>query len=166
LQRLLALIWLVVVCGSALLILLSFVPGLASVPRVSSLPDQFLQADVPSQAAEPSGTAGAAGTTPSPVSGAQPSTCDAAHLAFTHGLADLKTVLGAPMGEPVECERVVAPDGSTEQATTTGLAYYRSATNTVAFTNGVEHWALTARGMLHWRGDDVEPPVGAEELPR
>jgi hypothetical protein len=168
LQRLLALAWLVVVCGSALLILVSFVPGLLSVPRLTGLPDQLSQAEVQSPTPDPSPPASAGGTsTPAArASGAPPSNCQAGHLAFTHGLADLKAVLGAPMGEPLECERVVDTDGSTEQATTTGLAYYRSATNTVAFTNGAEHWALSDTGLVHWTGDALQPPPDAEELPR
>ena len=168
-QRLLAVAWLVVVCGSALLILLSFMPGLLSVPRVTGLPDQFLQAEqVQSPAPQASTTPDELGTvTPgSRALGAPPVDCRASHLAFNHGLADLKAVLGAPMGEPLECERVVDTDGSTEQATTTGLAYYRGATNTVAFTNGVEHWALRGDRVVHWSGDEVEPPPDADEVPR
>ena len=66
------------------------------------------------------------------------------------------------MGEPLECERVIDAAGSTEQRTTTGLAYYRGATNTVAFTNGWDHWALTSEGPVHWTGQELEPPPGAE----
>ena len=101
---------------------------------------------------------------PSPVA-ARPTVstaCGAAGLSFVHGMADLKAALGAAMGDPIECERVVDSAGNTEQQTTTGLAYYRAQANVVVFTNGVEHWALTSNGVVHWVGDEVEPPAGAE----
>jgi len=66
------------------------------------------------------------------------------------------------MGDATECERVVDADGNTEQRTTTGLAYYRARANVVVFTNGVEHWALTPGGVVHWTSDEVEPPANAE----
>ena len=66
-------------------------------------------------------------------------TCTAALPRFVHGVATLKAVVGTDMGEPLECERVTDAAGDTEQRTTTGLAYYRAASNTVAFTNG---WGL------------------------
>ena len=66
------------------------------------------------------------------------------------------------MGAPSECERVVDASGDTEQKTTTGLAYYRAKVNTPVFTNGVEHWALTSDGLVHWTSDELEPPAGAE----
>jgi hypothetical protein len=69
------------------------------------------------------------------------------------------------MGAPTECERVVDASGDTEQKTTTGLAYYRSKTNSAVFTNDVEHWALTTDGLVHWTSDELAPPPGAEVQP-
>ena len=90
--------------------------------------------------------------------------CGAGRLSFANGMADLKAALGARMGEPTECERVVDAAGDTEQQTTTGLAYYRAQANVVVFTDGVDHWALTSNGVVHWTGDEVEPPQRAEQV--
>jgi len=89
-------------------------------------------------------------------------TCSPGQPVFVHGAATLKAALGAQMGDPTECERVTNAAGDTEQQTTTGLVYYRSATNAVAFTNGFDHWALAPRGVVHWTGDAVDPPSSAE----
>jgi len=98
---------------------------------------------------------------PSPVP-VQSDVCTAAAPQFVLAMARLKARLGAEMGAPTECERVVDAGGDTEQKTTTGLAYYRASGNTPVFTNGIEHWALTSDGLVHWTSDDVEPPPGAE----
>ena len=90
--------------------------------------------------------------------------CSAGRLSFANGMADLKAALGTRMGEPTECERVVDAAGNTEQQTSTGLAYYRAQANVVVFTDGVEHWALTSNGVVHWTSDEVEPPPGAERV--
>jgi hypothetical protein len=112
----------------------------------------------PSVAAKPS-------PVPSPPPAAADAGCTAATLRFVHGAATLKAALGERMGEPQECERVVDAAGNTEQRTTTGLAYYRAGSNVAVFTNGVEHWALTANGVVHWTSGDVEPPDDAEPFP-
>jgi hypothetical protein len=88
--------------------------------------------------------------------------------------AALREQLGATMGEPIECEHVDSKTGDAQQRTTTGLALYRRDTNTAMYTNGREHWALTARGLAHWSGwhGDATPMraaltgriEGAEEL--
>ena len=91
-------------------------------------------------------------------------TCTAGLPRFVHGVAALKAVVGTDMGEPLECERVIDAAGDTEQRTTTGLAYYRTATSTVAFTNGWDHWALTGNSAVHWTGQELEPPPGAETV--
>ena len=91
-------------------------------------------------------------------------TCTAGLPRFVHGVAALKAVVGTDMGEPLECERVIDAAGDTEQRTTTGLAYYLTATSTVAFTNGWDHWALTDNGTVHWTGQELEPPPGAETV--
>jgi hypothetical protein len=91
--------------------------------------------------------------------------CTAQQPRFVHGLAALKASVGSAMGVPIECERVIDAAGNTEQRTTTGLAYYRAATNTTAFTNGTTHWAMTTDGEVHWTGQGLEPPPGAERGP-
>jgi len=64
------------------------------------------------------------------------------------------------MGDPIECEHVEPGTGDAYQRTTTGLAMYRRDTNIPMFTNGQEHWALTASGMAHWSGwhGSASPP--------
>jgi hypothetical protein len=53
------------------------------------------------------------------------------------------------------------PDnGNALQQTSTGLAYYRKATNSPTFTDGWRHWALTAGGLAYWEGESAEPPAG------
>jgi hypothetical protein len=77
---------------------------------------------------------------------------------FVHGLAELKRLLGDPMGTPIECEHPANAGGDTMQQTTTGLAAYYRASNAVTFTNGWEHWALTPDGLIFWEGTQSEPP--------
>jgi hypothetical protein len=84
--------------------------------------------------------------------------CNAAQPQFSGGMAALKSALGSSMGEPVECERAVSSQGDTQQKTTTGLAYYRKQSNVVCFTTGWDHWGLVKGGLVHWSGDDVDPP--------
>jgi hypothetical protein len=84
---------------------------------------------------------------------------------FVGGMRALRQRLGASMGEAVECEHAVGADGDTQQRTTTGLAYYRKALNMAGFTNGWEHWALLDRGLVHWSGMAVDPPLDASILP-
>jgi hypothetical protein len=80
--------------------------------------------------------------------------------AFAMGAADLKQQLGDTVGAPLECEHPVSGTGDTIQQTTTGLVMYRAATNTVMFTDGWRHWALTPRGMVRWEGTASDPPTG------
>jgi hypothetical protein len=77
---------------------------------------------------------------------------------FVHGLAALKQQLGDTMGTPVECEHPATAAGDTVQQTTTGLAAYHSQSNTVTFTDGWQHWALTPSGVVSWEGTQSEPP--------
>ena len=72
--------------------------------------------------------------------------------AFVFGFANLHEQLGTAMGDPIECEHADVETGDTYQRTTTGLALYRPDTNTPMFTNGREHWALTASGLAYWSG--------------
>jgi len=83
--------------------------------------------------------------------------------AFSFGFAALRQQVGAAMGDPIECERTDPSTGSALQRTTAGLALYRRDTNTPMFTNGQEHWALTAAGLVHWSGwhGDAVPTLHA-----
>lgn len=78
---------------------------------------------------------------------------------FANGFATLKTALGNPMGDPIDQERQSASNGDTLQHTSTGLVFYRKATNTPTFTDGYRHWALTAGGLITWTGASVDPPT-------
>lgn len=80
---------------------------------------------------------------------------------FQAGFAALKARLGPTMGEPIECEHANSDNGDTLQETTTGLAFYRRATNTPTFTDGFRHWALTSAGLVYWEGSSIDPPVAA-----
>ncbi len=80
--------------------------------------------------------------------------------AFSAGLTNLKQQVGNAMGTPVECEHVATPDGDTIQGTTTGLASYTRANNTVAFTDGWRHWAIAPNGFVTWEGTQSDPPAG------
>ena len=71
---------------------------------------------------------------------------------FSLGFAGLRQQVGAAMGDPVECEHTDPNTGGAIQRTTTGLALYRRDINVPMFTNGQEHWALTASGLTHWSG--------------
>ncbi len=62
------------------------------------------------------------------------------------------------MGDPIECEHVNPENGDSLQHTTTGLSFYRKATNTPTFTNGGEHWAITGDGLTYWTGTTIDPP--------
>ena len=101
---------------------------------------------------------------PSPVP-VQSDVCSAAAPKFVLAMARLKARLGADMGTPTECERVVDASGDTEQTTTTGLAYYRANINAAAFTNGVDHWALTSDGLAHWTSEDLGHPLAPRSSP-
>jgi hypothetical protein len=91
--------------------------------------------------------------------------CEAGQPRFLGTVANLKTRLGGVMGDPSDCEHSVDADGNTQQQTSTGLAYYRRRLNMAAFTNGYDHWALTGGQVLHWVGEDVEPPEDAAPVP-
>ena len=80
--------------------------------------------------------------------------------AFAVGLTDLKQVVGNAMGTPLECEHPTSAIGDTIQQTSTGLVAYSKLTNTVSFTDGWRHWAITPRGAVTWEGTDPNPPPG------
>ncbi len=77
---------------------------------------------------------------------------------FRFGFAFLSSRLGQTMGEPIECEHGNPENGDTLQKTTTGLAFYRSYTNTPTFTDGWNHWAWTSSGLVYWAGSSPDPP--------
>jgi S1-C subfamily serine protease len=77
---------------------------------------------------------------------------------FRFGFAHLKSLLGPTMGEPIECEHANPDNGDTLQQTSTGLSFYRKATNTPTFTDGWNHWAWTIDGLVTWTGSDIDPP--------
>jgi hypothetical protein len=83
---------------------------------------------------------------------------------FTFGFADLKSALGYIMGDPIECEHPNSANGDTLQQTTTGLAVYRSATNSPEFTDGWNHWALAPQGVIAWSGADTPESPGAQPV--
>jgi hypothetical protein len=78
--------------------------------------------------------------------------------AFAFGFQALSDQLGAAMGQPVECEHANPTNGDTLQQTTTGLSFYRKSTNTPTFTDGTNHWGLTAGGLVYWTGSSIDPP--------
>lgn len=81
---------------------------------------------------------------------------------FEGGLQALRAQLNGTMGEPLECARREQPNGDLLQRTTTGLAYVRQSTGLPSFTDGSTHWALTATGLLSWRGGwhaSLDPPA-------
>ncbi|MDP8921925.1 MAG: hypothetical protein M3O34_03510 [Chloroflexota bacterium] len=79
---------------------------------------------------------------------------------FTFGFAVLAARLGPIVGEPIECAH---PNdaGDVLQHTTTGLAFWRKATNMPTFTDGCRHWALGPRGIGYWEGTSIDPPSAA-----
>jgi hypothetical protein len=92
--------------------------------------------------------------------------CSVGQPRFVGGMATLKSALGPPMGDALECERAVNNEGDTQQKTTTGLAYYRKQFNAACFTTGWEHWGLVNGGLVHWAGPSVDPPPGAAAITR
>ncbi len=108
------------------------------------------------------------GLTPAAVVSAQETTsCPTGQTpSFVLGFADLQAQIGAPMGDPVTCE---FPDpngtGDIHQRTTTGLAFWRKATNTPTFTDGFQHWGQTPTGLVAWTGTSVDPPAQASVYP-
>jgi hypothetical protein len=80
--------------------------------------------------------------------------------AFSKGFSELKQQVGDVMGAPVECEHVSSDAGDTIQQTTTGLAAYYKATNTLTFTDGWRHWAIAPNGFVTWEGTQSDPPLG------
>lgn len=82
--------------------------------------------------------------------------------AFSLGFGGLKAHLGDLVGDPATCE-FADPNGSGDvlQQTTRGLAFWRKSSNTPTFTNGKDHWALTAAGWVTWTGASIDPPPTA-----
>lgn len=80
---------------------------------------------------------------------------------FLFGFARLKQQLGVTMGEPHTCEHTDPATGDTLQYTSAGLAYYRPSTNTPAFTDGFNRWALRDGRLISWQGENTDPPTAA-----
>jgi hypothetical protein len=81
---------------------------------------------------------------------------------FALGLSGLKQRLGDTMGAPLECEHPASANGDAIQQTTTGLAAYTSLTDTVSFTDGWRHWAMTPSGFTQWEGTEPNPPAAGQ----
>jgi hypothetical protein len=80
--------------------------------------------------------------------------------AFATTLTDLQHTVGNAIGTPLECEHPTSAIGDTIQQTSTGLVAYSKLTNTVSFTDGWRHWAMTPKGPVTWEGTDSNPPPG------
>jgi hypothetical protein len=78
---------------------------------------------------------------------------------FVFGFADLRARIGSAMGNAETCE-FADPNGTGDvhQRTNTGLAFWRKSTNTPTFTDGYNHWTLTASGLVTWTGASIDPP--------
>lgn len=87
---------------------------------------------------------------------------------FVLGFAALREAVGEVMGDPLTCE-YNDPNGTKDrlQRTTTGLAFYREATNTPTFTDGFNHWGQIPQPqeLAYWTGTSIDPP-GYGELPQ
>jgi hypothetical protein len=79
---------------------------------------------------------------------------------FSASVAALAVEVGDAIGSPVECEHTISPTGDSIQLTTTGLVAYDKLRDTVSFTDGWRHWAVTPRGVVAWEGTDSLPPAG------
>ena len=72
--------------------------------------------------------------------------------------------LGDVMGLPTSCEQP-SGNGDLVQATTTGVAVYRTDTGAAFFASGEQHWALTDDELVSWTGNwhqGMAPPPAAE----
>ncbi len=74
---------------------------------------------------------------------------DGVHLKFAGEFAELKSMLGDTMGEPLDCHAHSA-NGDIVQNTTTGLAFIRPSVGIPTFTDGWRHWELTSDGIRMW----------------
>jgi hypothetical protein len=81
--------------------------------------------------------------------------------AFAANMASLIREVGSDMiGTPLECPHPGASTGDLIQVTTTGLVAYDKLRDTLSFTDGWRHWAVTPRGFVAWEGTDATPPAG------
>jgi len=100
-----------------------------------------------------------------PIAGAAAPYCRSGQAPqFVFGFAALAQA-GAPMGTALECEHANPANGDTLQQTSTGLSFYRKSTNTPTFTDGYNHWALTATGLVTWTGTSIDPPATSSSVP-
>jgi hypothetical protein len=73
-------------------------------------------------------------------------------------LVPLTEQLGETMGDPIECAHPAGDSDDTLQQTSTGLALLRATTGAPTFTDGTNHWALIASGLVTWTGASLDPP--------
>jgi hypothetical protein len=100
---------------------------------------------------------------PPPPATVVPSSSPAGGYRFELGFAVLKSLLGSVMGDPIEGEHGAADGCDTQQATTTGLAYWNCSTGLLAFTaapDGLHHWAWLDDRLTEWVGPSAVPPAG------
>ncbi len=76
---------------------------------------------------------------------------------FGSDLANLRTLVGDAMGDPIDCERPVDAAGDTTQDTSTGTAWYTIARSSAIFTDGYHRWELDPSGFKYWSSPDAVP---------
>jgi peptidoglycan/xylan/chitin deacetylase (PgdA/CDA1 family) len=69
----------------------------------------------------------------------------------------LRADIGAAMGQPLDCEHSMDAAGDTIQPTSTGTAWYTTATNVAIFTDGYQRWELNPLGLTYWGNPDAIP---------
>jgi peptidoglycan/xylan/chitin deacetylase (PgdA/CDA1 family) len=72
-------------------------------------------------------------------------------------MVDLQTDVGDAMGQPLDCEHPTGAIGDSIQSTSTGTAWYTSATSAAFFTDGYQRWQLDPRGLTYWRTPESTP---------
>jgi hypothetical protein len=95
-----------------------------------------------------------------------PNSSPAGGYRFELGFAVLKSLLGSVMGDPIEAEHGALESCDTQQATTTGLAYWDCSTGMLAFAaapEGLHHWAWLDDHLTEWVGPSAVPPAGTNE---
>jgi hypothetical protein len=103
---------------------------------------------------------------PPPPPTAVSSSSSAGGYHFELGFAVLKSLLGSLMGDPIEGEHGVTDGCDTQQATTTGLAYWSCSTGVLVFAaspDGLHHWAWLGDHLAEWIGPSAVPPAATNE---
>jgi hypothetical protein len=82
---------------------------------------------------------------------------------FTIGFAEMKNLLGEALGEAASCEfRRAEQPRRRPPAHHAWNGYLSSRYCIPQFTDGVQHWEMTPRGLVYWTGDSVEPSPDAQ----